>query len=82
VLNSQFGRASRLPDWLITSHTTDFLVVSMLPGLLEIDRFLEKQDWKLIEPIVNEVIDRPGEEYNSSLYSWMSAILSSYGSPG
>jgi class 3 adenylate cyclase/tetratricopeptide (TPR) repeat protein len=60
-------------------HTTDSLIVSMLPGLLEIDRFLEKQDWKLIEPIVNEVIDRPGVEYNSSLYSWMSAILARMG---
>jgi tetratricopeptide (TPR) repeat protein len=61
------------------SQTKEFLVVSMLPGLLEIDRFLEKQDWKIIEPLVNEVIDRPGEEYNSSLYSWMSAILSRMG---
>jgi tetratricopeptide (TPR) repeat protein len=61
------------------SQTTDFLIYSLLPGLLEIDRFLEKQDWKLVEPLVNEVIDRPGEDFNASLYSWMSAIFSRMG---
>jgi class 3 adenylate cyclase/tetratricopeptide (TPR) repeat protein len=75
--NWQGFETTRLAD--NPGKTTDFLVFSMLPGLLEIDRFFDKQDWKLIEPLVNEVIDHPGEENNSSLYSWMSAIFSRMG---
>ncbi|MFU8771160.1 MAG: ATP-binding protein [Anaerolineales bacterium] len=55
----------------------DYLVSSILPALLEVDRFYQVQNWEPVELVVKQVIDRPGEINNSAACSWMSAVYSS-----
>jgi class 3 adenylate cyclase/tetratricopeptide (TPR) repeat protein len=55
----------------------DFLVSSILPVLLEVDRFYQKQNWTEVETVVIQLVDRPGELNNSSACSWMSAVYAS-----